>query len=193
MGCYGSSRYARDVTDFSAGYGATWLDLLATRRGRYRAQQTDAIATSTALLAWLRENALAPTDAVTDDDVASVNAVRETLHRLAAAAVRGERPQVGDVRSVERALRADRGVRVRAGADGLLVDRPASAAEALARLVREAVQDLAGPRCARLRGCGDDTCGGIFLDPTGRRRWCSDERCGSRMRVQAHRARARQR
>jgi predicted RNA-binding Zn ribbon-like protein len=180
------------VTNFSSGYGATWLDLLATRRGRYRAQQTDEVDSLTALRAWLRENALEPTAALTDGDVESVDAVRETLHRLAAAAVRGERPQSSDVRSIEQTLQADRGVRVRVGADGLTVNRPATTAEALARLAREAVQDLTAPRRASLRGCDDDTCGGIFLDHTGRRRWCSDEICGNRMRVQAHRARARQ-
>ena len=31
--------------------------------------------------------------------------------------------------------------------------------------------------------------GRIFLDETGRRRWCADERCGVKLRVRAHRAR----
>lgn len=177
------------MANFSTGNGATWLDLLSTRRGRYRPQQTDDIDTPAAVRAWLRANALEPTTQVTDGDVATIDATREALHRLATAAVRGERPRPGDVRSVERALHADAGVRVRLGADGLTVNRPATTEEALARLTREAVQDLAGPRRADLHACGDETCGGIFLDHTGRRRWCSDERCGNRMRVQAYRAR----
>jgi predicted RNA-binding Zn ribbon-like protein len=187
-----SSRYADQVANFPSGNGSTWLDLLATKRGRYRAQQIDDIDSPAALRAWLRENALEPLGALTAADVNSADTVRETLHRLAVAAIRGERPQPGDVRSIEQTLQADRGVRIRVGTDGLTVNRPASSAEALARLTREAVHDLTRPRRANLHACGDDTCGGIFLDHTGRRRWCSDERCGNRMRVQAHRARARQ-
>jgi predicted RNA-binding Zn ribbon-like protein len=61
--------------------------------------------------------------------------------------------------------------------------------EALARLARQSIDDLTGPTRGRLRACGDDTCAGIFLDDTGRRRWCADERCGVRARVRAHRAR----
>ena len=73
------------------------------------------------------------------------------------------------------------------------IARGLSAADALraGRLVRDAVQDLSGPRRAHLRACGDETCSGIFLDHNGRRRWCSDERCGNRVRVRAHRARTR--
>ena len=70
------------------------------------------------------------------------------------------------------------------------VGRPETAEEALGRLARNAVHDLSDPYSPQLRACGDDTCSGIFLDPTGRRRWCSDERCGNRLRVRAHRARA---
>ena len=33
------------------------------------------------------------------------------------------------------------------------------------------------------RTCDDETCAGIFIDHSGRRRWCSDERCGVRARV----------
>jgi predicted RNA-binding Zn ribbon-like protein len=67
-----------------------------------------------------------------------------------------------------------------------------TAAEALARVARAAVQDLSGPTGTHLRPCGDDACSGIFVDYTGRRHWCSDERCGNRARVRAHRARARE-
>ncbi|WP_407935666.1 CGNR zinc finger domain-containing protein [Jatrophihabitans cynanchi] len=62
---------------------------------------------------------------------------------------------------------------------------------ALARIAREAVGHLTGPERTRLRACSDETCGGIFLDESGRRRWCSDSLFGSRARVRAHRARAR--
>ena len=180
------------TTTFRTGNGASWLDLLATLTGRYRTAQVDAIDSPTMLRAWLREHGLEPSATVTTDDVQRVGVIREAIHRTAAASLRGERPDPADVRRLEHALDADQAIRVRLGRSGLAVGRPATAQEALARVTRDAVQDLTGPQRERLHACGDDTCSGIFLDHTGRRRWCSDERCGNRMRVRAHRARTQQ-
>lgn len=179
-----------DVTQFLTGNGAPWLDLLATHRGRYRDVQRDQVETPSALRGWLRTHGLEPTGAVGPADVAQVQAAREALHRTAVATLAGRRAEPADLRRLEEILAADRPLSVRADGGGLGVRRPATAAEALARLTRDAVQMLAGPDREHLHACGDDTCSGIFLDRTGRRRWCSDERCGNRMRVRAHRARA---
>lgn len=175
--------------EFRSGNGAAWLDLLATVNGRYRSVSTDAIETPAALRAWLRAYSLEPTAAVTEDDVRQFQAVREAMHHLAAASVRGEPMPSGDVRLLSHALQSDRALSLRKHRDGFAVGRPETAAEALGRLARQAVHDLSDSYQPHLRACGDDTCSGIFLDPTGRRRWCSDERCGNRMRVRAHRAR----
>jgi predicted RNA-binding Zn ribbon-like protein len=113
------------------------------------------------------------------------------LHELARAAATGSAPAPADVRTVDQALVDDAPVRLRRHAGSLTASRPATPRKALARLARQAVDDLTGPHPARLRACGDDECSGIFVDPTGRRRWCSDERCGVKARVRAHRARAR--
>jgi predicted RNA-binding Zn ribbon-like protein len=187
-----SSHYHVQVTTFRTGNGAAWLDLLATLLGRYRDTQTDAIDSTESLRAWLRAHALEPVGSISMDDVARIQAAREAMHRAAVASVRGEQAQTDDVRLLDDALAADRTIRVRRDGTGLAIRRPASASEALARLVRDAVQDLSGPQRSHLRFCGDDDCSGIYLDHTGRRRWCSDDRCGNRMRVRAHRARARQ-
>jgi predicted RNA-binding Zn ribbon-like protein len=180
-----------DVEEFRSGNGAVWLDLLATVNGRYRPVSTDAIETPGTLRAWLRANSLEPTSAVTEDDVGKFQAVREAMHHLAAASVRGQAMPAADVRLLAEALRGDRVLSLRKHRDGFAVGRPESATEALGRLARSAVHDLSDTYRPQLRACGDDTCSGIFLDPTGRRRWCSDERCGNRMRVRAHRARSR--
>jgi len=177
---------------FRTGNGADWLDLLATLGGRYRATQVDALAGPAEWLAWLRLHGLEPMSAVTEADVAAVRAVREALHRVTAAALRDAAPEAADVRLIGQTLAADKPVQVRRGAAGLAITRPADAAEALARLTRDAVQDLAGPRRAQLHACGDDTCSGIFVDATGRRRWCSDQTCGNRARVRAFRSRSRE-
>ena len=177
------------MTQFRSGNGAAWLDLLAQLAGRYRERQVDAIDTPAALREWLRDYGQEPTSDISTADVERFQVVREALHRTTVAVLRGERARPKDVRVLAEALEADRPLGIRLHDGGIDVVRPADAAEALARLVREAVQDLSGPQAAHLRACGDDTCSGIFLDYTGRRRWCSDERCGNRVRVRAHRAR----
>jgi predicted RNA-binding Zn ribbon-like protein len=42
-----------------------------------------------------------------------------------------------------------------------------------------------------VRRCSGDGCGWLFLDPRGRRRWCTMATCGNRAKVRAHAARAR--
>jgi predicted RNA-binding Zn ribbon-like protein len=180
------------VTNFRRGNGAAWLDLLATLGGRYRARQVDALDSPARLRAWLRLNGMEPSGAVTEADLAQVREVREALHRLAVAAVNDEPPSGADVRLIDAVLRADTPLQLRRAGTWLTTARPATVPEALARLARDAVQDLTGPQRAQLHACGDDTCSGIFRDSTGRRRWCSDQTCGNRIRVRAHRARARQ-
>jgi predicted RNA-binding Zn ribbon-like protein len=44
---------------------------------------------------------------------------------------------------------------------------------------------------APLRRCPGGGCGWLFLDPRGRRRWCTMATCGNRAKVRAHAARAR--
>jgi predicted RNA-binding Zn ribbon-like protein len=177
------------VTQFASGNGAAWLDLLAQLGGRYRERQIDAIDNAAALREWLRAYGQEPTGDIGVADVEQFQAVREALHRSTVAVLDGDRTRVADVRLLAGALEADRPLGIRPTDGGIGVVRPGSAGEALARLVRDAVQDLGGPQRAHLRTCGDDTCSGIFFDYTGRRRWCSDERCGNRLRVRAHRAR----
>ena len=174
---------------FPSGNGAAWLDLISTLSGRYRGPLVDGIDSCESLHAWLRAFDLEPTRAVTEDDVELVAEARELLHRLAVAAIRDARPAASDVRRLNAVLALDAGLQVTAGASGLQPRRPMSVADALGRLARQAVVDLSGQGAGTLRACGDDTCSSIFLDLTGRRRWCTDLRCGNRTRVRAHRQR----
>ncbi|ADB34888.1 protein of unknown function DUF1470 [Kribbella flavida DSM 17836] len=48
---------------------------------------------------------------------------------------------------------------------------------------------LTGPSRTHVRECPGDGCGWLFLDPRGRRRWCSMATCGNRAKVRAHAAR----
>ena len=63
---------------------------------------------------------------------------------------------------------------------------------ALGRIAVDAIEVLGDPgERSRLRACGLDSCGAIFLTPAGRRerRWCSMERCGNRAKVTSFRTR----
>jgi predicted RNA-binding Zn ribbon-like protein len=174
---------------FRSGNGAAWLDLLSTHEGRYREHERDLLADQEALAGWLASAGLSPSEPITEHDLSQVRALRESLHRLAVASLSGRTPRPTDIRMVNRAAAGDRGVQLRGGSAGLRITAPRTFSQVMSRLAHEAATDLAGPRHGRLRACGDDTCSGIFLDLTGRRRWCTDERCGNRLRVRAHRAR----
>lgn len=177
------------MTTFRAGNGAPWLDLLATVTGRYRAVRVDALETPAELKAWFRQYGLEPVGRVAEEDLIATRETREALHRAAVRALSGEPPAAADQRIIDRALQSDRPLQLQAG---FAVRRPRTAAEALARVTRDAVQQLTGPERGHLHACGDETCSGIFIDPTGRRRWCTDQQCGNRARVAAYRARAKQ-
>lgn len=179
------------MEEFRSGNGAAWLDFLATLIGRYRETQKDQLSDPRALREWLVQHELSPVAAPADGDLERARALREALHAATVATMQGGAPGAAVLRTVESALAHDRPLSLRRSADGLKAVRPANTSEALARLAREAVQTLIGTEKESLHACGDGTCSGIFLDKVGKRRWCSDERCGNRARVGAHRARAR--
>jgi predicted RNA-binding Zn ribbon-like protein len=181
------------MEEFRTGYGRDWLDFTMTLLDRYADVPNDLVGTPGELRAWLTGWGLAPTAAISTDDVERAQRLREALHAVARAAATEQSPDSNDVGVVETALRDDRPVRLRRSGGGLTVGRPASVREALARLARQATDDLTGPTPTRLRVCGDDECSGVFADPTGRRRGCSHHRWGVRARVRAHRARAKER
>jgi predicted RNA-binding Zn ribbon-like protein len=48
----------------------------------------------------------------------------------------------------------------------------------------DAIALLGDPaRLSRVRACPGRNCGWLFLDTSGRRRWCSMETCGSREKM----------
>ncbi|WBQ06615.1 CGNR zinc finger domain-containing protein [Kribbella sp. CA-293567] len=61
----------------------------------------------------------------------------------------------------------------------------------LDQLALLAAELLTGTSRDHIRLCPGDNCGWLFLDPRGRRRWCSMATCGNRAKVRAHAARTR--
>ena len=179
------------MRNFRKGNGAAWLDFLATRIGRYREQQIEMLPDPEALQRWLSEHDLAPRTAPNQQDLLRARELREALHAAASSTLKGNSPSPAALGAIERTLTADKPLQIRPSRSGLRTVQPLMVAEALARLARSAVSDLSGPQREHLRMCADKTCSGIFIDHTGRRRWCSDQLCGNLARVRAHRERAR--
>jgi predicted RNA-binding Zn ribbon-like protein len=58
-------------------------------------------------------------------------------------------------------------------------------------LAREAADVLAGTDLRHVRACPGTHCGWLFVDPSGRRRWCTMEVCGNRAKARRHAERQR--
>jgi predicted RNA-binding Zn ribbon-like protein len=171
--------------------GAPWLDLLATVGGAYGPAPVERLPGAAELATWLDHEDLAPPRPPSDDDAAQARDLREVLRPLALAVLDDTPAPAADVRRLQPWLDADRPLQAVLRDGRPTVAAPATAAAALARVARQALEHLAGPERAQLGACAADDCRMVFLDHGGRRRWCAPERCGVRSRVRAHRARTR--
>jgi predicted RNA-binding Zn ribbon-like protein len=130
------------------------------------------------------------------DALASVLAVREALYRVIDAASSGRKPAAADLARVNAGvgaslsgarLRPDRG-RLELRFEGA---HTAGLHEPLVMpVIRAAVDLLTTDAITRVRRCGDQSCGWLFLDTTrsGTRRWCDMKVCGNRSKVRRFRA-----
>lgn len=123
--------------------------------------------------------------------------VREALYRVFVAIARGGTPTRGDLDVIEGAYREALGrARLVAGERGYMWEW-AGEAGALDRplwpIVRSAVELLMSAEVGRVKECGNQGCGWLFLDTSknGSRRWCSMEGCGSRVKMRRYYARRR--
>ena len=178
-------------TSFHFDHGAPWLDLPPTVYGRFRPETFDRLSSPARLADWLAAVQLAPRRQPDAADLLLVREVREALWRVVRATAEGRAVSRAAVRTLNDVVDGTSSPRLSVTAQGLRAAPPATTREALGRVVRQAVDVLSGPGAATLRVCADETCSGVFADESGRRRWCSDTRCGSRARVSAHRARNR--
>lgn len=144
---------------------------------------------------WLAECELAASDvSATAADLAAAKRLRRAIWNAAEAVVEGAAPSAGDLAVINAA--ATRPPLVPSLEDGTLgrAWREPRADQALSDVARDAIALLSDPaQRARLRRCASPDCALIFYDSSrpGRRRWCSTERCGDRMRARAYRARHR--
>jgi predicted RNA-binding Zn ribbon-like protein len=133
---------------------------------------------------------------IDDAELGAALALRAALYAVLAAIARGERPPRAALDHVARE-HAEAAAAARLDPrDGAW--RPAWPATD-ARRVRFAVATDAvallgdGERLRRLRRCPGRDCGWLFLDTSGRRRWCDMGACGSREKMRRMYARRRAR
>jgi predicted RNA-binding Zn ribbon-like protein len=124
---------------------------------------------------------------VDDDELEAALALRLVLHRIFSAIAQDRRPARGDLEALARdhAAAADAARLAAAGDGAWRMDWPAADPRRTRFAVAvDAVALLGDPqRLARVRRCPGPKCGWVFLDTSGRRRWCSMSTCGSRVKM----------
>jgi predicted RNA-binding Zn ribbon-like protein len=188
---------AGEELEFPFHHGDLALSFAGTVRDR-GSEPFDRIRDRAALAAWLRRAHLVSAEPTIDAPTfRTAIELREAISRTSAAFIDGGVPDADDIAAInavaERwnvSLALDPAAFVIAAPEG----DPAKAA--LGRVARAAVELFAdAERRARLRRCELASCGAVVLDAAGgrARRWCSMARCGNRVKVSAHRARAKER
>ena len=123
--------------------------------------------------------------------------LREAVYRLFKAAIEGWQPDVTDVNRLNEELL------LASEHENLVFDKPrfrfewkderASLDKVLWMLAQSAAEILTSEKLSRVKQCGGDSCGWIFLDTSrsGNRAWCDMKDCGNLAKV--HRFRRKQR
>ncbi|WP_431967615.1 CGNR zinc finger domain-containing protein [Nocardia sp. bgisy134] len=162
------------------------LDLVNTRP-----LGTDLLATTEQLADWLaRQSDRHPElalDRPAPADLAAVHDVRDHIAAALDAVLHGQPPPAAALRALTTAQAAAPAVR-RLHWDGAAVvatpHRDGPSATCLSAVLAEAAADLlTDPALAKLKRCEADDCVLLFLPAHPKRRWCSPERCGNRVRV----------
>jgi predicted RNA-binding Zn ribbon-like protein len=174
-------------------HGRVALSLVGTVGDR-NSVPTERVGTPRELAAWfLAAGLVGERVSPSPSQLRRALALREAIARAVRALVAGDVPREPDIELIN-------GV-ARRWAPRLALDpRTLTVApstrnpvdSALGRIAVDAIELLADPKeRSRLRACGLDSCGAIFLTPAGRRerRWCSMERCGNRAKVTSFRTR----
>jgi predicted RNA-binding Zn ribbon-like protein len=163
------------------------LDLVNTRPA-----DADLLDTPQALHSWLALEAerfpeLAAVAAPTGAALAAVLAVRAGVTAVVDALLTGRPAPPEALEALNAAQRAAPTVTRLAAADGGLVavtEYLGAADDRLASHLAKAAADLlASAAIGKLRQCEADDCRLVFLLSHPKRRWCSAERCGNRVRV----------
>jgi predicted RNA-binding Zn ribbon-like protein len=196
--------------------GVPCLDFVNTLAWRLTDRSVEYLVSYEDLLAWGRQaDLLAPGEAevfsgwaATDPEEARGTlsravALREAIHRVLSDAIAGEPQDEGALSALNRELSgALSRLRVAPAVGGAYVwswdrDGDEGGGPALDRplwpVARSAAKLLTSPTLDRVKVCGGEGCGWMFLDESrnASRRWCDSRDCGNRERVRKHLARKR--
>lgn len=113
--------------------------------------------------------------------------LREALYRVFKAVIESRRPETRDVALLNAALPAQK-LTFNGGAASFTAD------DALGAIARSAAELLTSPEIARVRACGGESCGWLFLDTSRNRsrQWCDMADCGNVAKVRRFRDRQRE-
>ncbi len=164
------------------------LDLINTRGGSPDGP-VDHVTTVEGLHRWLRAQAHRlpqPDSPLTEADLAAVLDLREVVTTVIDRARRGLEPPAQALLALGEADRLAPPYRTLTWEEGRVLVGTARAGDyrstLLALLAGAAIDLLAGP-ITTVRGCEGPGCCMLFLPAHPRRRWCSPELCGNRVRV----------
>jgi predicted RNA-binding Zn ribbon-like protein len=173
--------------------GALCLDFANSvdweRDGSERPAHADVLAGPADLAIWGARLGLAPTAApplVRGRELSAARSLRRAIHDVFAAIAHGEAPEEGSISQLEgNYADAIAAARLIAGDEDWGLDWPEDDPRRIRFAVAVDALDLLcnGEQLARVRMCPGNNCGWLFLDRTGRRRWCSMEVCGSRAKM----------
>jgi predicted RNA-binding Zn ribbon-like protein len=182
-----------DLTALRFDLGPSWLNLLGSVGSAYGPAPIERMTGPDRLAEWLAHEGLTPAsgEVPAETDIELARELREALRSLMLSRVRDRPINPDAVTVLNRFLAADEPLHVTVTGTGPYLEPPRTVTAALARVAREAADHLTGPEAAHIHQCAAEDCAGAFIDESGRRRWCSDDRCGVKSRVRAHRARQR--
>jgi predicted RNA-binding Zn ribbon-like protein len=157
--------------------------------GRERPADTDVFIAAAELAIWGARLGLAPATVplpVHGRELSAARSLRRAIHGVFAAIANHRAPTGDSVAQLEADYaEAIAAARLIADADGWQLnwaeDDPRRIRFAVAVSALDLLRD--DKQLARVRICPGNNCGWLFLDTTGRRRWCSMEVCGSRAKM----------
>lgn len=200
--------HEKTVTRMRMVGGHPCLDFVNTVDARVGTWGPDLLRNYDDLLAWAeRVEVITPTERnelialAADNRLLATKALerakvlRESLYAILRAEALQTNVPPDEVNTVQKAVVESLRKRALCEANGLFFwgwTNDGSLEAVWVRVALSAASFLAGRHLRRsVRECPGPNCGWLFLDTSkaGRRRWCSDESCGSRSRVRRFRAR----
>lgn len=173
--------------------GALCLDLANSvdwdSDGHERAGHTDVFAAPSDLAIWaarfgLASDAAAPL--IDGRELSAARSLRRAIHDIFAAVASERAPSEEAVARIEADYaEAIAAARLTQRADGWRLEWAEDDPQRIRHAVAVSAFDLLrdDEHLARVRICPGNNCGWLFVDVTGRRRWCSMEVCGSRAKM----------